>query len=68
MPSFYCEKHPESFFRTMDMVHIFTENGRKSVAGREVKIYSPSGVEVMTPVTDAAYESLLEIHFGIGLK
>jgi N-hydroxyarylamine O-acetyltransferase len=65
MPSFYCEKHPDSFFRTMDMVHIFTDNGRKSVAGQELRLYSPTGVEIVNPATEAAYEALLHIHFGI---
>lgn len=71
MPSFYCEKHPESFFRTMDMVHIFTDDGRKSVAagaagaGRELKIFSPAGVEVIVPASEKIYHELLEIHFGI---
>jgi N-hydroxyarylamine O-acetyltransferase len=67
MPSYYCEKHPDSYFRSMDMAHLFTENGRKSVAGREVKIFTPGGVEVMNPVTEAAYEELLRMHFGIRL-
>jgi N-hydroxyarylamine O-acetyltransferase len=67
MPSYYCEKHPDSYFRTMDMVHLFTENGRKSVAGREVRIFTPQGVEVTKPATEAEYEGLLEKHFGIRL-
>ena len=65
--SFYCEKHPESFFRTQDMVHIFTSDGRKSVAGREVRLFSPDGVKVLTPATEAAYHELLHMHFGIQL-
>ena len=65
--SYYCEKYPESFFRTKDMVHIFTEDGRKSVAGREIKLFSPGDVEVLTPATDAEYHKLLEQHFGIRL-
>ena len=65
--SYFCEKHPESFFKTQDMVHIFTEDGRKSVAGREVRLFSPDGVQVLHPATEAAYNELLEIHFGIKL-
>ncbi|MCL2421586.1 MAG: arylamine N-acetyltransferase [Defluviitaleaceae bacterium] len=65
MPSFYCEKHPESYFRTMDMVHIFTDDGRKSVAGREFKIFSADGVEVMVPGSEVIYKELLARHFGI---
>ena len=68
MPSYYCEVHPESFFRTMDMVHIFTEDGRKSVAARELKIFSSSGVEVIVPGSEEIYEQLLAKHFGINLK
>ena len=67
MPSFYCEKHPDSIFRSGDKIHIFTENGRKSVAGREVKIFSPNGVEVIVPRTEAEYCELLRVHFGICL-
>ena len=67
MPSFYCETHPESYFRTMDMVHIFTKNGRKSVSGREFKIFSPNGVEVIVPGSEQIYQELLQQHFGIKL-
>ena len=67
-PSFYCEKHPDSIFRTMDMVHIFTDTGRKSVAGRMFKFYTPRGVEVIRPVSDDDYHRLLDIHFGIRLE
>ena len=67
MPSFWCEKSPDSIFRAGDKIHIFTKDGRKSVAGREVKIFSPSGVEVILPQTDAEYYELLKVHFGIKL-
>jgi len=63
--SYYCEAHPGSFFKTQDMVHIFTTDGRKSVAGREVRIFTPDGVKVYKPATDVAYHELLHIHFGI---
>jgi len=65
MPSYYCEKHPESYFRTMDMVHIFTDDGRKAVAGREFKIFSATGVEVMVPGSEEIYKELLHQHFGV---
>jgi N-hydroxyarylamine O-acetyltransferase len=67
MPSYYCEKHPDSYFRTMDMVHIFTENGRKSVAGREMRIFTQSGVNALNPASEEEYENLLFTHFGIRL-
>jgi len=65
--SYYCEKHPESFFRTKDMVHIFTEDGRKSVADKEVKLFTSDDVKVYRPATEAAYHELLQTHFGIKL-
>ena len=63
--SFYCEAHPDSFFRTQDMVHIFTEGGRKSVAGGEVRFFTAEGVKVITPATKEVYHELLLAHFGI---
>ena len=65
--SFYCENHPGSFFRSKDMVHVFTDDGRKTVDGRELKIFSKSGVEVIVPGSDEIYMQLLEKHFGIRL-
>ena len=38
--SFYYENHPSSPFKVQDMVHMFTENGRKTLLGREFKIFS----------------------------
>jgi N-hydroxyarylamine O-acetyltransferase len=63
--SFYCERHPDSFFRTRDMVHIFTEDGRKSIAGREFKIFAPEGVRVTNVTTEDEYRDILARHFGI---
>jgi len=65
--SFYCEKHPDSIFNVHDMVHIFTDKGRKSIANREVRLYREEGVEILQPVTEAAYHDLLFMHFGICL-
>jgi len=63
--SFYCEAHPDSFFRTQDMVHIFTDGGRKTVAGGEVRLFTAGGVKVITPATKEVYHELLHTHFGI---
>ncbi|MCL2527711.1 MAG: arylamine N-acetyltransferase [Defluviitaleaceae bacterium] len=65
--SFYCEKHPDSVFIAQEKVHIFTEDGRKSVSGREIRIFSPDGVKVLQPATDAAFYELLSVHFGINI-
>ena len=63
--SYYCEAHPDSFFRTQDMVHIFTDSGRKSVAGGEVRLFTPEGVNVIIPAAKDVYHELLYTHFGI---
>jgi len=68
MPSYYCENHPSSPFRKHEMVHIFTKDGRKSVAGRELRIFSNNHVKVLTPATDTAFKELLYIHFGLELQ
>ncbi|MCL2286254.1 MAG: arylamine N-acetyltransferase [Firmicutes bacterium] len=65
--SFWCEYHPDSIFRADNMVHIFTENGRKSIAGNELRIFSPAGVEVVDIATEDEYKKLLKLHFGINL-
>ncbi|MCL2361134.1 MAG: arylamine N-acetyltransferase [Defluviitaleaceae bacterium] len=65
--SFYCEKHPDSIFRKQDMVHIFTDTGRKSVAGGEVRLFGEIGVEVHKPASESEYHGLLRLHFGIDL-
>jgi len=65
--SYYCENHPESIFKAQEMVHIFTKTGRKSVAGKEVRLYENGSVDVLTPTSLAAYHDLLQLHFGIVL-
>ncbi len=66
-PSFYCERHPDSPFRKQTMAHIFTEAGRKSMAGRELRIFTAKGVTVYEAVTEDAFLEMLEMHFGIVL-
>ena len=68
MPSFYCENHPGSFFRKMDMVHMFTEEGRKTVAGRELRVYTSHGMKSILPGSEGMYRDQLKQHFGIDLR
>jgi len=65
--SFYCERHPDSIFKTKDMVHLFTKKGRKSVAGREIRLFEPEGTNILRPSSEAAYFHLLDLHFGLRL-
>ncbi|MCL1787689.1 MAG: arylamine N-acetyltransferase [Defluviitaleaceae bacterium] len=65
--SFYCENFPESIFRNVKMVHIFTEDGRKSMTDDELRVFSSSGVEVIPIATKAEETRILKWHFGIDL-
>ena len=63
--SFWCENYPGSYFRSMNMVHIFTDVGRKAIADRELRIYTPDNVEVIVAATEAIFAELIEQHFNI---
>ncbi|UKS26705.1 arylamine N-acetyltransferase [Paenibacillus sp. HWE-109] len=65
--SFWCEKAPDSIFTKNPMLAIRTLEGRNTVAGREFRIFTSSGVETFTPQTDEAYNEALLVHFGIQL-
>ena len=66
--SFYCENYPDSIFRTVKMVHIFTEDGRKSMTDDELRIFTPDAVEVIRIAAKAEEARLLKLHFGIALE
>ncbi|MCL2363412.1 MAG: arylamine N-acetyltransferase [Defluviitaleaceae bacterium] len=63
--NFYCEAHPQSPFHTINMVHRFTHDGRKSIDGRTFKHFTPTGVTTHTPANEAEFEALLTTEFGI---
>lgn len=39
MPSFYCEKHPDSPFNKSPMLSLKTEKGRQTVDGKQLKFF-----------------------------
>lgn len=63
--SFWCEHAPDSEFSQADKVAIRTGEGRKSVAGKEFRIFTSDGVHVFTPQTKEEYAEALHTHFGL---
>lgn len=65
-PSFYCEKHPDSIFNKDIMVAIKTEEGRKSLNGREYKKFlGEEIVELRENLTDHEITKILRQEFFI---
>lgn len=65
-PSFYCEKHPDSIFNKDVMVSIKTETGRKTLNGREYKVFSGDEVvEIRENLTDLQLAEILKREFQI---
>ncbi len=66
MPSFYCEYAPESPFNKEPIAAILAADGRKTLDGDTLKVFSPDGVAV-TQVQGPAFDAALKEHFGIVL-
>ena len=67
-PSFYCEKHPDSIFNKDVMVAIKTETGRKTLNGREYKVFSGEDItEIREKLSDEGIKEVLEKEFFIKL-
>lgn len=45
MPSFFCEKHPDSPFINIAKVSIFTDDSSLTIVGHEFKTYRNAKVE-----------------------
>lgn len=65
MASFWCEQAPESIFRKFTIAAIRTCEGRKSLDGRELKVFSQDGVAEVSLQTEAEVHEALRTHFGI---
>lgn len=65
-PSFYCEKHPDSIFNKDIMVAIKTEKGRKTLNGREYKVFQGEEVvELRENLTHQELEKILKEEFFV---
>lgn len=68
-PSFYCEKHPDSPFNKAPIIAIKTDKGRKTVNGREYKIFEGDKiVHIEENITDDRFLELLKNEFNINYK
>lgn len=66
LPSFYCEKHPDSPFTRGVMVAIKTENGRKAINDRDFKIFADGKLTYIEEnMTDERRLEVLSLEFGI---
>jgi len=63
--NWYCESHPDSYFRTANMVSMRTSNGRKTLDGNTFKIFENDTVTVAEAADTAEFNCLLADRFGI---
>ena len=62
MPSFYCEKHPDSPFNTKNIIAIKTSDGRKSINDMTFRISAGNDI---TEIEITDLQQILAQHFGI---
>lgn len=67
MPSFYCEKHPDSIFNKDYMIAIKTLTGRKTLDKNVFKIFEGSELVHKKELADHEIPVCLKEHFGIEL-
>ena len=63
--SFYCEKHPDSFFNKERMIAIKTPTGRRTVDGDVCKVFDGEDVTVETVAMAERMREVLKARFGI---
>ncbi len=66
MPSFWCEKHPDSPFTKAPMLAIKTKAGRAAIDGNQLSLYENDTVERRI-FGEEEYPALLARYFGIQL-
>jgi len=67
MPSFWCEKHPDSIFHKSNIVSLKTDTGRKTIAGMLHRIFDGDSVTETEIKDEAELEVILGEVFGIVL-
>lgn len=66
MPSFYCEKHPESTFNKFMKISIFTEQANLNIVGNEFRVFQDGAItERQLLKSDAEARTYLQNQFGI---
>jgi len=64
MPSFWCERHPDSPFTSAYMLSIKTPDGRKTLDGNVFRVFAGEDV-TETTLTDEEIPGVLDSVFGI---
>lgn len=65
MPSYYCEKSPDSIFNKTLMLSIKTDQGRKTIDGSTFRIFSQTGVHEEAIADPRQLIEILDLHFNI---
>ena len=66
MPSFYCERHPDSPFNKADMLAIQTRfGGKNSISGDALTYWDENGKHKATIENTSMRKEALEKYFGI---
>lgn len=69
MPSFYCEKHPDSPFNKGDMLAIQTPfGGKHAVSGETLTYWDENGKHKVTVEDAQARSQMLKTYFGITIE
>ncbi len=67
MPSFYCEKHPDSIFRTSNMISIKTADGRKTISDMIYRVFAGEDAVETVIENEEMLNRILKDEFGIKL-
>lgn len=66
MPSFYCEKHPESTFNKYMKISVFTEEANLNIVKNEFRVFQEGRIAVRESLeTEEQVRALLRDKFGI---
>lgn len=65
MPSFYCEKHPDSIFNKTYMISIKTRTGRKTIDDLTFKVFEGDELSEKKELSENEIASCLKENFGI---
>ena len=65
MPSFYCERHPDSIFNKEPMVAIMTPTGRRTLDGDVFTDHTPQGPVKSTASSREEHEARIMEYFGL---
>lgn len=65
--NFWCQHAPESFFNKAPMAALQTADGRVTMSGKELKVFSGESVQVIALNTDDEVKAAAQQWFGIAL-